>query len=168
MRNRDTDPENKHRDTNGGRAFGGMNWEFGVDVYTLLILYIKQITNENQLYNLRNLLSALWWPKKEGNPKKGDICVHTTSLPAGVTGKEPNAEDLRDASSVPGSGRWPGGGHGNPPQYFCLENPMDRGAWRAPREVHRVAKSQTWLKWLSTRACTHNRFTLLFSRNTTL
>ena len=41
MRNRDTDPENKHRDTNLGRAFGGMNWEFGVDVYTLLILYLK-------------------------------------------------------------------------------------------------------------------------------
>ena len=50
----------------------------------------------------------------------------------------------------PGSGRFPGGGHGNPLQYSCLENPMDRGAWRA--RVHWVAKSQTWLKWLSTHA----------------
>ena len=50
----------------------------------------------------------------------------------------------------PGSGRSPGGGHGNPLQYSCLENPMDRGPWRAT--VHGVAKSQTWLKWLSTHA----------------
>ena len=52
-----------------------------------------------------------------------------------------NAEDLRDASSVPGSGRSSGEGHGNPPQYSCLENPMDRGAWRAT--VHGVAESDT-------------------------
>ena len=38
-----------------------------------------------------------------------------------------NAEDVRDAGSIPGSGRSPGGGHGNPLQYSCLENPMDRG-----------------------------------------
>ena len=51
--------------------------------------------------------------------------------------------------SVPGSGRPPGEAHGNPLQYSCLENPMDRGAWRAT--VHRVAKSRTLLKRLSTR-----------------
>ena len=51
-----------------------------------------------------------------------------------------NAEDLRDASSIPGLERSPGGGHGNPLQYSCLENPMDRGARQAA--VHRVAKSQ--------------------------
>ena len=50
--------------------------------------------------------------------------------------------------SVPGLGRSPGKGHGNPLQYSFLENPMDRGAWWAT--VHRVAKSRTWLKWLST------------------
>jgi len=43
--------------------------------------------------------------------------------------------------SIPGSGRSPGGGHGNPLQYSCLENAMDREAWQAT--VHRVAKSQT-------------------------
>ena len=42
-----------------------------------------------------------------------------------------NAGDLRDQGSVPGSGRSPGGGHGNPLQYSCLENPKDRRAWRA-------------------------------------
>ena len=44
--------------------------------------------------------------------------------------------------------RSPGGGDGNPLQYSCLENPMDSGAW--PATVHRVTKSRTWLKWLST------------------
>ena len=53
------------------------------------------------------------------------------------------AEDARDAGLIPGSGRSPGGGHGNPLQYSCLENPMDRGAWRAT--AHWVAKSQTQL-----------------------
>ena len=58
------------------------------------------------------------------------------------------AGDRRDPGSIPGSGRSPGGGHGNPLQYSCMKNPMDRGAWRAM--VHRVAKSQTRLKQLST------------------
>ena len=51
-----------------------------------------------------------------------------------------NAGDL---GSIPGSGRAPGEGHGNPLQYSCLENPMDRGAWQAT--VHGVAKSRTQL-----------------------
>ena len=42
-----------------------------------------------------------------------------------------NTEDARDTGSIPGSGRSPGGGNGNPLQYFCLENPVDRGAWWA-------------------------------------
>ena len=50
-----------------------------------------------------------------------------------------NAGDIRDAGLVPGLGRSLGGGHGNPLQYSCLENPMDRGAWWAT--VHGVAKS---------------------------
>ena len=55
-----------------------------------------------------------------------------------------NAGNVRDAGSMPGSGRAPGGGHGNPLQYSCLENPMDRGAWRGM--VHGVAKNWTQLK----------------------
>ena len=51
--------------------------------------------------------------------------------------------DSRDWGSIPGSRRSPGGGHGNPLQYPCLENPMDRGAWRAT--VHGVTESQTQL-----------------------
>ena len=52
-----------------------------------------------------------------------------------------NAGDIRDAGSIPGSGRSSGGGHGNPLKYSCLENTMDRGAWWAT--VRRVAKSET-------------------------
>ena len=50
-----------------------------------------------------------------------------------------NTGDLREVDSVPGWGRSSGEGHGNPLQYSCLENPMDRGAWWAI--VHRVAES---------------------------
>ena len=70
-------------------------------------------------------------------------------FPGGASGNLPaNAGDLRDVSSIPGSGKSSGGGHGNPLQYSGLENPMDRGAWWAT--VHRVAKNQTPLKQLST------------------
>ena len=50
-----------------------------------------------------------------------------------------NAGDIRDAGSIPWWGRSLGGGHGNPLQYSCLENPMGRGAWQAT--VHKVAES---------------------------
>ena len=50
-----------------------------------------------------------------------------------------DAGDIRDVGSIPGLGRFPGGGNGNPLQYSCLENPMDRRAWQAT--VHRVAES---------------------------
>ena len=59
-----------------------------------------------------------------------------------------NASDIRDASSNSEKGRSPGGGNGSPPQYSCLENPMDREAWEAT--VHRVAQIRTRLKQLST------------------
>ena len=52
-----------------------------------------------------------------------------------------SAGDVRDEGLIPGSGRSPGGGHRNPLQYSCLQNPMDGGTWRAT--VHRVAKSWT-------------------------
>ena len=60
-----------------------------------------------------------------------------------------NAGDLRDAGLILGSGRSPGGGHGNPLQYSYLENPMDRGAWRAT--AHGVTESDT----TEVTACTH-------------
>ena len=53
----------------------------------------------------------------------------------------PTSADVGDIDSVPGLGRSPGGGNGNPHQYCCLGNPMDRGAWLAA--VHGVAKNQS-------------------------
>ena len=75
-------------------------------------------------------------------------------FPGGANGKEPayNAGDLRDTSLIPWSGRSPGGGHGNPLQHSCLENPMDRGAQQAV--VRRVAQTRTQLKQLT---CIHMR-----------
>ena len=62
-----------------------------------------------------------------------------------------SARDTRDMGSTPGSERSPGGGHGNPPQYSCLENPMEGGAWLSV--VHRIRKSQARQSDL---ACTHS------------
>ena len=65
-----------------------------------------------------------------------------------------SAGDVRDMGSIPGSGRFPGIGNGNPLQYSCLGNSMDSGAWWAT--VHSIAKSQTRLKHLSTHECRHS------------
>ena len=61
-------------------------------------------------------------------------------FPGGTVVKNPsaNAGDPRDTGSIPGSGRSPGEGHGNPFQCNCLENPMDRGTWQAT--VHRITR----------------------------
>ena len=78
---------------------------------------IKQIRNIYTLYKLAFLMALV-----------------VKNLPA-------NAGDTRDSGLIPGLERSPGGGNGNPLQYSCLENPMDRGAWQAT--VYRVAKSRT-------------------------
>ena len=67
-------------------------------------------------------------------PRVSQVALVVKNLPA-------NAGDIRDSDSIPGSGRFPGGEHGNVLQYSCLENPMDRGAWWAI--LHRVTKSWT-------------------------
>ena len=69
-----------------------------------------------------------------------------------------NAEEVRDMGSIPGAGRSPGGGHGNPLHYSCLENPMDGRTWWAT--VHKVVQSWTWLKGLSMHVG------ILFTKNT--
>ena len=71
--------------------------------------------------------SQLWDPKSQA-------ALKVKNLPA-------NAGDVREVGLIPGSGRSPGGGHGNPLQCSCLGNPRDRGAWRAT--VHRFAKNWT-------------------------
>ena len=68
-------------------------------------------------------------------------------FPCGSDGKESTC-NVGDLGSIPGFGRSPGEGHGNPPQYSSLENSKDREVWWAT--VHGVTKSQTWLKRLNT------------------
>ena len=88
---------------------------------------------------------------------KPALCIlhwQAGTLPLAPPGKpnpctrDANKGDRKDAGLIPGSRRFPGGGHGNPLQYSCLENPTDRRTWRAT--VHRVTKSWTRLKQLST------------------
>ena len=80
---------------------------------------------------------------------KTELPYDPAGFPGGSGGENlpANAGDVRDGGSVPGLERAPGGGHGNPLQYFCLENSMDREAWQD--KVCRVPKSGTLLKWLS-------------------
>ena len=75
------------------------------------------------------------------------LLLRWRGFPGGSDGKE-SALNAGDPHSIPGSERFPGEGNGCPLQYSCLENPMDRGAWRAT--VHGVAESPTGLfVWLS-------------------
>ena len=69
-----------------------------------------------------------------------------------------SAGDIRDVGLIPGLGISPGGGHGNPPQYYCLENPINRGNWQAT--ILRVEKGQTLLKQLSTHTFVFNHVIL--------
>ena len=73
--------------------------------------------------------------RHEFDPWSGDSVALVVKNPSA------NAGDIRDSGSIPGLGRSSGGGNGNPFQYSCLENPMDRGARET--EVHRVAQSRT-------------------------
>ena len=75
-------------------------------------------------------------------------------FPGSSVVKNPQA-NAGDAGSIPGPGRFPGGGHGNPLQHSCLENPMYRGAWWATAQ--RVSKSGTQLKQLSTHTYFHSQ-----------
>ena len=74
--------------------------------------------------------------------------MRASHVAIGVKNLLANAGDTGDVGSIPGSGRYPGRGHGNSLQYSCPENPMDKAAWWAT--VHRVTKSWTQWKQLST------------------
>ena len=69
------------------------------------------------------------------------IYIRVSKVALVVKNPPASVGDIRDSGSNPGSGRTSGGGHGNPLQSSCLENPMDRGAWQSM--VHGVVKSQT-------------------------
>ena len=93
--------------------------------------------NEEERKGIKeDVVMAVWVP-----PRAAQVALWIKNLPA-------NTGHPGDPSLIPGSGRSPGGGNGNPLQYPCLENPVDRGAWWAI--VHGVTKSQDMTEWLST------------------
>ena len=75
------------------------------------------------------------------------IYIYASRVVLVVKNLPASSGDIRDVGSFPGLERSPEGGHGNPLQYSCLENPMNRGVWQAT--VHGIAESQTQLKRLS-------------------
>ena len=93
-----------------------------------MILLVDRIINQLEL----NVLSVLFDVYTKQGASQVALMIKNLSA---------NAGDIGNAILIPGLKRLPGGGHGNPLQHFCLENPMDRGARWAT--VHRVTKSQT-------------------------
>ena len=129
----------------------GMNWEIGIDIQTLLILCIKQITNVNLLYSTGNSTQCsevnLMGRKSK---KRGDICVHIAdalcctvetniALQSNYNPIKINFKNRKKRKRMTSYNF--GAGNGNPIQYSCLENPMHGGAWYAV--VHGVAMSWT-------------------------
>ena len=120
-------------------------------------LVIKATTHSP--YKLSKLLPPSWslygvlWPRflKRHLPfyLAFELRLYLLGFPGSTSGKEPACQQrghITDVGSVLGLGRSPGGEHGNPLQYSCLQNLMDRRTWQDT--VLRVAKSQTWLEWL--------------------
>ena len=85
--------------------------------------------------------------KKKKKKKKVQLFAYNLASQVAQGVKNAPAGNTRDMGSIPGSGKSSGVGNGNPLQYFCLENPIDRGAWWAT--VHGVTESWTQLKQLS-------------------
>ena len=142
----------------------GHDWVTSLSLFTLMHWRRKWqptpvfLPGESQ--GRQSLVGCRLWGRTESDTPEAtlqqqqqqqNIC---SSIPWWLSGKESacQCKRPRDVDSIPRSERSPGEGNGNPPQYSCLENSMYRGAWRAT--VHGVAKSQTWLKQLSTHACT--------------
>ena len=121
-------------------------WQIGEDLWNLLVNSGQvQFGNnpgiQQRSWNFRflNFKSSIYYvPRRKRRASQVALVVKNPTA---------NAGDIKDADSIPESGTSPGGGNGNLLGYSCLENPMDRGAWRVT--VHRVTKSQTWLKQLS-------------------
>ena len=107
---------------------------------TLPALTEVPVGSASGLLRLRPRIQALAGISKE--PHHTQLFITHSSPPQGFPGGSEGKESTRsagDPGSIPGLGRFPGEGNGNPLHYSYLENPMDRGAWRA--RDHRVAKS---------------------------
>ena len=117
---------------------------------------------ETQVLSYHSLSVLLFCYLFHAPPQKyfGAYYILTLGFPSGSVAQNlPAMQEPWETGSMPGSGRFPGGRHGNPLQYSCLENPTDRGTWQAT--VHSIAKTRTWLKQLFIHTYTY--FTLNIS-----
>ena len=106
--------------------------------------------NVINIFRERSVIQRLMiWYRNETNFPFSSLSLWVSQVVLVIKNLPAKAGNARHAGSIPGLGRSPEGGHGNPLQYSCLENPIDREAWWAT--VHRVT-SQTWLKQLRTDA----------------
>ena len=111
-------------------------WIQGHLFYTLVLTHVWL-----DVVNWRDLGSPDRDAEREAE-NRNNLELSEHDCPGGSRGEE-SAWNAGAPGTIPGSRRSPGGGNGNPLQYSCLENSMDRGAWQAT--VHGVSKSQTWL-----------------------
>ena len=121
-----------------------------------LVTYQQNTVNERLHRTNNSLLQKINIIKTQIKlQRRGELLIKrdvrdVSGLPQWLSGQESACKG--DTGSIPGSGRSPGGRHGNPLQNSCLENPHGQRSLQAT--VHGVTKSQTRLKWLSTHTCT--------------
>ena len=125
----------------------------GRDSFTILSVVFKILSGTHRVFRTQSPLhdALICWPQEDLVNSTWALSLYLNKcyykgFPSGAAVKQStcNAGDAGDIGLIPGSGRAPGGEHGNPLQYSCLENPMDRGAWWAT--VRGTAKSWTWLR----------------------
>ena len=142
------------QDTVGAKISNKDRPGFKSQLWHLLVCGLSQVTeplwasvsSSTEWRNISFYLIGIKWSNACKGASQGALVIKNPLV---------NAWDVRDAGPIPGSGRSPGRGHGNPLQYSCLETPKDRGAWQVTVYTgYRVAKRQTQLKWLSMHA--HN------------
>ena len=108
---------------------------------TMVCLVVLSLPTPHHERVLLAVLYCVIFPTEHIQTKKILYVKGASQVALAVKNPPADAGDIRDVGSIPELGRSPGWGHGNPLQYSCLENPMDRGARQAT--VHRVAKSRT-------------------------
>ena len=125
-------------------------WEWKL-VQPIRKIVLRFLKNKNR--------ATIWYinatPRYFSGECGGKLIGKIYALPDATSGKRnmlANTRDVRDMGSIPGSGRFPGGGHATHSWILAWKIHMGRGAWGAT--VHRVTQSQTWLKWLSIHVCT--------------